>query len=319
MTPGTVATARPAAASRSASIARLSEKSVAKRFEAFRDVDWEDPENAIDTADPRFALPASDPLGATSWYRALRPELQGRIGLHLASHFLKLGIHFENALQRGLLEFTSTLHEGSPEFRYCYHEIAEEAQHSLMFSEFLNRAGLPVTGLPTWARWLSRAVVHCGRSFPELFFVFVLSGEEPIDHVQRELLKARHDLHPLLRRISQIHVIEEARHLSFARTLLEERVPRLSAPRRRLLELLSPVILGQMARLMLEPPPEIVRAYRIPQAVLDEAYRSVASHPSAIDAVSRPRRFLRELGLVPHRSVSLWRRMRIWPDGPIPS
>ena len=49
-------------------------------------------------------------------------------------------------LKRGLLEFASTLPNGAPEFRYAYHEIIEEAQHSLMFQEFVNRSGFDAAG-----------------------------------------------------------------------------------------------------------------------------------------------------------------------------
>jgi hypothetical protein len=35
------------------------------------------------TADPRFALPEADPLGATAWYRAQPEVVRARIGLHM--------------------------------------------------------------------------------------------------------------------------------------------------------------------------------------------------------------------------------------------
>ena len=43
--------------------------------------------------------------------------------------------------------------------------------------------------MPLDAKIGSRFVVLLGRFFPELFFMFVLGGEDPIDHVQREALK----------------------------------------------------------------------------------------------------------------------------------
>ncbi|MDJ0866113.1 MAG: diiron oxygenase [Myxococcota bacterium] len=297
-------------------IRRLSEASVNRRFEAYRDVAWDDPVNAVDPHDPRFVLPESDLLGATRWYRGLHPELQARIGLHLAVHFLRIGIQFENTLQRGLLDFALTVPRSAPEFRYCYHEVIEEAQHTLMFAEFIDRAGLHVAGLPRWARLAARAVAHCGRSFPELFFVFVMGGEEPIDHVQRRLLASGQELHPLLERISRIHVIEEARHLSFARTVLNDRLPRLSAARRRVLEFLGPFVLGTLARFMLEPPAEIVRAYRIPGDVVAEYRGSAIARRRTAEAVAKPRVFFAEHALVPERLVPLWRRMGVWPVQP---
>jgi len=58
------------------------------------------------------------------------------------------------------------------------------------------------------------------RLFPPLFFVGVLAGEDPVDHLQRLQLQGDRELHPLVERIMRIHITEEARHLSFARHLL---------------------------------------------------------------------------------------------------
>ena len=95
-------------------------------------------------------------------------------------------------LKRGLLEFALALPNGAPEFRYAYHEVIEEAQHSLMFQEFVNRTGFDVPGLAVvGAARVAPRRDRIGRRFPALFFVFVLGGEDPIDHVQRTALLAR--------------------------------------------------------------------------------------------------------------------------------
>ena len=39
-----------------------------------------------------------------------------------------------------------------------YHEVIEEAQHSLMFQEFVNRAGFDIPGLPPLIRFGTRQV-----------------------------------------------------------------------------------------------------------------------------------------------------------------
>ena len=72
----------------------------------------------------------------------LPPPPRARLGCELVASKMKIGLHFESILKRGLLEFASTLPNGAPEFRYAYHEVIEEAQHSLMFQEFVNRSGL---------------------------------------------------------------------------------------------------------------------------------------------------------------------------------
>src|SRR5205809_962469 len=226
---------------------RLSHQSVVKHFDAYADIDWDAADYRIDPEDPRWELGSDDVLGATAWYRAQPQARRARLGLHLVATKMKIGTQFENVLQRGLLEFAWTLPNGSPEFRYVYHEVIEEGQHSLMFQEFVNRTGFDVAGLGFWDRFGARRVIAAARRFPALFFVFVLGGEDPIDHVQRTALRSAQPIHPLLRRIMQIHVTEEARHLCFARSYLRTEVPRLGAARRASLALQAPLVLGAMA------------------------------------------------------------------------
>ena len=204
-------------------IRRLSHQSVVKHFDAYADIEWDNPEFRIDPDDSRWELEPDDVLGATEWYRSQPAGIRSRIGLSMLANFMKSGVIFEYVLKRGLLEFAIGLPTGAPEFRYCYHETIEEAQHSLMFQEFINRTGIKIPALNGLERRSADFVVKYARKFPELFFVFVLAGEDPIDYVQRQSLrKNREDTHPLFRRIMQIHVTEEARHMSFARHTLRK-------------------------------------------------------------------------------------------------
>ena len=308
---------RAAAASRAAYealLARLNHQSVVKHFDAYADIDWDSEEFRIDPTDSRWELGPDDGLGSTAWYRSQPPEIRARIGLHLYATFMKIGAQFEGVLKRGLLDFASTLPNGSLEYRYVYHEVIEEAQHSLMFQEFVNRTGLPIRGLTPLMQFGARRVIGLARRFPELFFFFVLGGEDPIDHVQRTILHSGRPIHPLLKRIMQIHVTEEARHLCFARHYLKQNVPRLSAFRRFLLSVRTPFLLSGMAQLMMRPSPQIVRTYGIPKAVLEEAYRRNPRHRQAsIDALRKVRALCQELGLL---KPGLWKFLGVWDEVP---
>lgn len=296
-----------------ARITQLSKKSVEKHFDAYDDIAWDDPRYQIYLDDPCFEKPGDDVLGKTDWYRSQPAAIRARIGLHHIAAQMKLGIDFEAILSRGLLEFTSTLPNGAPEFRYAYHEIIEEGQHSLMFQEFVNRTGFPVKGLDGLVGFTSQFVPRYGRSFPELFFLFVLGGETPIDHVQRTALDQT-DLHPLLRRVMQIHVTEEARHICFAKAYLQEHVPRLGAMRRFQLAVRTPIILSQMAREMLAPPAALVRTYGIPNSVVREAYIDNPEHHAQVVAGLEPIRSLcEELGLISGLPGVLWRTLGLCP------
>jgi P-aminobenzoate N-oxygenase AurF len=302
-------------------LGRLSRQSVEKHFDAYADIAWDDPDWAIDAADPRWELAPDAPLAGTDWYRSLPAETRSRLGLHLIVANMKAGLQFENILERGLLEYAFALPDGSAEFRYAYHEVIEESQHSLMFQEFVNRSGLEAPGLTWDLRWGSRAVVKMARRFPAMFFVFVLGGEDPIDHVQRTTLRSGRELHPLLERIMRIHVTEEARHLSFARQYLRHHVPQLPGWRRRMLTVQAPLVLATMASVMMRPPGAIVRAYDIPRDVIREAYGpGTPSRDRVRESLRKVRSLLVELDLVGPASKRLWRAFDIWDDPePAPS
>lgn len=295
-------------------VRRLSHQSVLKHFDAYGDIAWDSEEFRIDHDDPRWQLPPDETLGATSWYLAQPQSVRSRLGLHHYACLMKVGLQFESVLKRGLLDFAADLPNGAPEFRYAYHEVIEEAQHSLMFQEFINRTGFDVPGMPPHMKFGSRLVAKLGRRFPELFFMFVMGGEDPIDYVQRKMLHKRAPVHPLLRRVMQIHVTEEARHLCFARSLLRQRVPLLSRRRRLLLSIRTPLLLNQMAKLMMRPSALIIHTYHVPPAVVREAYTNNPAHrASTVEALRKVRELCAELGLMTPLSLRLWRQFGLLP------
>jgi hypothetical protein len=296
-------------------VERLSHQSVVKHFDAYADVPWDDPDYRIDATDPRWTFARDDALGATEWYRSQPADVRARIGLHSIAANMKAGLQFESVLKRGLLEYAFRLPDHSPEFRYAYHEVIEEAQHSLMFQEFVNRTGLDVPGLTWDLKFGSRRVIGIARRFPALFFVFVLGGEDPIDHVQRTTLRSGRELHPLLERIMRIHVTEEARHLSFARQYLRSNVPTLGRRQRHAIAIQAPLILAEMASVMMRPPRSLVREYRVPKDVIAEAYGPGSpSRDATRDSLWKVRNLLTELGLITPPAKQLWKTFGIWEE-----
>jgi hypothetical protein len=297
-------------------VSRLNKLSVERHFDAYADIDWDSPDFALDPADPRFELPAVDPLRHTDWYAAKAPEERAAIGCYRWAACMKTGWHFENLLQRGLLRQAFELGNGTPEFRYLHHEIIEESQHTLMFQEFVNRSGLPVRGMPWGLRRLAETfILPISRVFPTLFFLFVLGGEDPVDHLQRRVLSdSDRALHPLVERIMRIHTTEEARHLSFARHFMHRTVPELGFFRRLHLAIIAPIVLGIMARLMLQPSGDLVRHCGVPRDVVRAANSSRAGRQLLRDSVAKTRKLFRELGLITPLSKALWKAVGLWDD-----
>ncbi|MGI5288436.1 AurF N-oxygenase family protein [Nonomuraea polychroma] len=296
-------------------IERLSKASVDKHWEPYRDIPWDDPEFLVDPADPRWELPEVDKLGGHPWYRSRPPEVRATIGLWRVATAMKIGLQFENLLKRGLLNYAYRLPNGAPEFRYVYHETIEEGHHGMMFQEFVNRTGLPIRGMPGPLSAVAQVAPWIPLISTELFFVFVLGGEDPIDHVQRKVLKDGRAHHPLEETIMRIHIAEEARHISFARHYLRNRVPRMPAYRRFMLGIAAPIVLGVMARIMLAPPLAMIKHFRIPSNVVSEVYlRNTAAKNEIRESVGKTRELCAELGLVNALTRRIWRAMGIWAD-----
>lgn len=299
-------------------VARLSAQSLVKRHDAYEDIPWDDPAFRIEDADPRLLLWSVDPLARTDWYRGLDDDAKARVAAHRIASNMRIGLEFENMLQRGLLDFAMRLPQGSPEFRYVLHEVIEETHHTMMFQEFANRAldvdDTPAGGMPRVLQLLCRQfVLPLAWAFPELFFVFVLGGEEPIDHIQRQSLRAGVD-HPLAERVMRVHVTEEARHIGFAKSFLTKRVPRLGRVRRRVLADATPLVLGIMAPLMVYPAPATVRAHCIPDSARRQMRRDPETRQLLRDSVKKIRNLFDDLDLIDRRSRTLWRRVGLWDD-----
>jgi hypothetical protein len=267
---------------------RLSRLSINKSHDAYRDIDWDGPDGRIQRDDPRFRLAPDHPLGETDWYRSQPQHTQAELGLEWFCQVLRYGVAFESCLSRGLLEFAANLPNRSPEYRYAMHELIEESHHSLMFQEFINRSPCDPVNLPRLILYGHRRIARCGATFPELFFFSVLSGEIFVDHDNRRQLERRDTLHPLVRRILQIHVTEEARHVCFAEHFLRARFPHSPFWRRWQIRALLPVILDQGERMIMRPLPRLVRRFRIPASVLLRAFGPGSAHEGRVRAIVAP-------------------------------
>src|SRR5699024_7336401 len=112
-------TARASREDYDAELLRLSQASVDRKFDAFLDIPWDDPDFRVDPTDERWILPEGvDPLGGHSWYLALPKEKQIAIGLWRQANIMKVGLQFENMLIRGIMQYVFAAENGSAEFRY---------------------------------------------------------------------------------------------------------------------------------------------------------------------------------------------------------
>ena len=96
-----------------------------------------------------------------------------------------------------------------------------------MFGKAIARCGVPAYGPMTRVRrlgWVFKSIAHGPGAYAS-----ILVAEELLDRWQRELMKDER-VQPLIRMVSRVHVLEEARHMTFAREEVARTVPGLSGP-----------------------------------------------------------------------------------------
>ena len=238
-----------------------------------------------------------DPVMEAPQVAALAPDDRAQWERRRLADVLVTAVTFERALQQALLAYAGTLETGSAELRYLYYEVVEEARHSQMFDRLATLLGGPGEGIaervtsairPTFQR---EAV-----DFPEVLFLIALAGEEPFDVLQRRTA-ASSTAHPLLRAVCNLHVREEARHVAYARRALMERLGDLPRKRRRRLSLLAPIVVHEIAWLMLAPTPGHLRDVDIRLSADRDGPLLAALVAVVEDATANLRSFCEGLGI----------------------
>ncbi|MFE4458804.1 diiron oxygenase [Nocardia tengchongensis] len=291
----------------------LSEGSVNKHFDPFEDIDWDNPDFDANARPERWILPESaDPLGRHDWYQSLTVEQQIAVGKYRQANIAKVGLQFESILIAGMVNHTFALPNGDPEFRYCTHEMSEELNHTLMFQEMVNRIGVDVPGMGPLVRQFRQIVVPLAIAFPNLFFMAVLGGEEPIDHIQKQILRSGEEVHPIMRGVMSIHVAEEARHISFAHEFLKRHVPEGNAANRFVLSIAMPIVMFILGRSIATPPKKFFDEFGIPEQVRKELfYGSKEAKQVFADYFIDVRALAQDIGLMNPISKRVWKLLGI--------
>ncbi|TLF75777.1 AurF N-oxygenase family protein [Nocardia cyriacigeorgica] len=316
MTPSTVPLTHDVGKDYRDALQTLSEGSVNRRFDPYLDIDWDSPELAIDPKDPRWVLsPEIDPLGATQWYRSQPLERQIEIGRWRIANSIKVGAAFETILIRGMMQYIMKLPNGSPEFRYCLHEMTEECNHIQMFQELVNRIGVDVPGMRPIFRALSPFIGVAGGYAHVILFIGILGGEEPIDHFQKALIRDGANLPPMVLRTMEIHIAEEARHISFAGEFLKAHIAKMNPVSTQVCAIAFPLAMRWLAGEIIAPPRSFAEKFDIPREVIKEAFwRSPQSRKILSGYFGDMRALADEIGLMNPVTRRLWNALGIGGD-----
>jgi hypothetical protein len=204
---------------------RLLDSSRALSYDPAREVDWETP---LDTG-YHGASPEWSTLYGTSYWNEMTPEQQRELTRQEAASVASTGIWFEMILQQMVLRDFYAKDPTDPAFQWALTEIADECRHSIMFARGAAKLRAP-------AYRPRRAVVELGRAFKtlavgEAAYAAILVAEEVLDVMQRDWMRDERVV-PFVRTINNIHVVEESRHMQFAREETRERLKGAGWPRR---------------------------------------------------------------------------------------
>jgi P-aminobenzoate N-oxygenase AurF len=279
-------TAAPQPASqREKTAERLLKSSAARSYDPEIDIDWSAP-----LAEDKYFLPEHRvSLYGTELWQRLTPEQRLELGKHEIISITSFGIYAEVALMHLLLKVVT---DGDPTTRhaqYALTEVADECRHSTMFGRGIEKSGVPPYLAPWWFRLFLRLTLLL--PIGPASYGGTLLVEEVTDRLQRESL-VDEGVQPTIRMINRIHVLEEARHISFARAEVN-----------RMVSILRRTLLGRV----------LLAANRVGLALAAPALVRLMLHPGVYRSVGLDPKRARKVAMAnPHyrRSVA-WMGERI--------
>ncbi|WP_329539500.1 diiron oxygenase [Streptomyces sp. NBC_01220] len=204
---------------------RLLDSAAKLSYDPATEVDWDTP---LDTAH-HGASPEWSTLYGTAYWQELTDDQRKALTRQEAASVASTGIWFEMILQQMVLRDMYAKDPTDPRFQWALTEVADECRHSIMFARGAAKLGAP-------AYRPRRPVIELGRAFKTLAFgeaayAAILVAEEVLDVMQRDWMRDER-VAPFVRTINNIHVVEESRHMKFARDETRRRL-RTAGPLRR--------------------------------------------------------------------------------------
>ncbi|EGD54702.1 AurF N-oxygenase family protein [Gordonia neofelifaecis] len=184
---------------------------------AMTEIDWSLP------MDPEKygCSPEWSSLYGTDYWNELTDEQRVNLTRHEFASIMCIGIWFEMILNEMVLrdQYVGDYH--SSEFQFALVEIADECRHSQMFAKASEKmVGTSYHPHPKVAKLGKAFKVLAGS---EVAYAGILVAEEVLDVFQRGCMRDERVL-PFVRTVNEIHVLEESRHMKFAREQVRESV-----------------------------------------------------------------------------------------------
>ena len=196
---------------------RLLHSSAEHSYDPDVEIDWDAPFQP----GKFFVPPHRCSLFGTELWDRLTEEQRIELTKHEVASVASLGVWFETILMQMLVREYYKQDPKEAHAQYALTEIADECRHSVMFGRMISRLDCPVYRVDRHNDVLGKWIAHTAGG-PRMFAA-ILIAEEVLDALQREAM-ADARVQPLVRMVSRIHVVEEARHVRYAREELARQI-----------------------------------------------------------------------------------------------
>lgn len=283
--------------------ARLLDSVAQLSYDPATDVDWEEPlDPALHGVNPQWCS-----LYGTTLWEEMTDEQRVTLTRHEVCSIMSTGIWFEMILQQMVLRDQYCKDSSSSDFRFALTEIADECRHSMMFARVCQRMDIKAY-LP------NRVSIELGRVFKalassEAAYGGILVAEEVLDVMQRDWMRGV-DVLPLVRTTSRIHVVEESRHMTFARQQMRERIEGTSPARRKV----SGFVIASAAYFIVSNMvnPGVYEAAGLDRRrAVGEAAGNEHHHAMMRTSSQHLMAFLRDCGLLSAPAAAIYRRLHM--------
>src|SRR4051794_15481563 len=174
------------------------------------DIDWDAPVEL----DKKFMPYERVSLYGTELWERMTEEQRRELSRQEIASVASTGLWFEVILIQLLARWIYHQDPQDPRAQYALAEIGDETRHVQMFAKAIARMGTPTYRPRRFVSQLAR--LYKATAAGPALFAPVLVAEEITDRLQRDMVNDQ-DVHPLIRMVNRIHVVEEARHVRFAR------------------------------------------------------------------------------------------------------
>ncbi|WP_394613753.1 diiron oxygenase [Lentzea sp. JNUCC 0626] len=279
---------------------RLLKSSAEKFYDPEVDIDWSAP-----LVDGLFYIPEQRiSLYGTPLYDTLTQEQRIELSKHELASIASVGLWFELLLMQMLVKVVYNTDPTSRHAQYALTEVADECRHSTMFARLVERIGCPPYGPRQHTHRLGKLLPTIG--YGPAMYGSILVAEEILDRLQREAMNDE-TVQPLVRMVNRIHVLEEARHVRFAREELTRGMEGLRGFEKPYQKWLIATVSMMITRTIINP--EVYAAVGLD---VREAHRQALGNPRFQETIrwsgERIMSFLQEAGLVGKPGMHAWRR-----------